>query len=97
MEMEAWTLGAIGLAKGVYEVYIRPNPSKVAWATIGGFALAFDIFAPEGQTLSEGVDKALESHKVLTTLAVGATALHLLNKLPAKIDPFVMSNNRLRA
>lgn len=59
-----------------------------AWAGIGAAVLAYELLAPEGQLLSEGVDRALERHPILVRAAIGATALHLLNLLPEKIDPF---------
>lgn len=88
-----YALASVGLAKGIWEVYVKPEPAKYAWVAIGASVLAYDLLCPEGQTLSEGVDKALEKHPVATTLAIGVTALHLLNRLPAKLDPFVISNN----
>ena len=67
----------------------KPRPASIAWgALIGGVAL-YDYLAPDGETLSEGVDRALE-HKTGRFLAVGAiaiTASHLLNILPQKYDP----------
>ena len=65
----------------------KPDMASVAWAGIAFGVAGYDIAAPEGQMLSEGVDRALERHPVITTLAIGAVALHLLNVLPEKIDP----------
>lgn len=59
-----------------------------AWAAIGAGVMAYELMCPNGETLSEGVDRALEEHRWLTTAAIGITALHLVNALPEKIDPF---------
>lgn len=57
----------------------------LGWGILIGGVLAWDILAPE--TLSGAVDRALDKHPLLTTLAIGTTALHLLNVLPEQIDP----------
>lgn len=67
---------------------------NLGWAAIGGFVLAFDVFAPE--TLSESVDRAIERHKWLTRLAIGVVALHLMNLLPDKADPLHQACNLTR-
>ena len=59
-----------------------------AWAGLAVGVLAYEVLAPDGELMSEGVDRALERHPLITTLAIGATALHLLNILPERIDPF---------
>lgn len=55
------------------------RPSSVAWAAIGAGVIAYDVLAPAGETLSERVDDAIESHPIATIAAVGAVALHLCN------------------
>lgn len=55
------------------------NAAALAWGCLIGGVVAYDYLAPEGQTLSEGVDRALEKHPVATVAAIGMTALHLLN------------------
>lgn len=57
------------------------------WAAIGLGVLAYEILCPDGELLSEGVDRALEKHPAATRLAIGAVALHLMNVLPERIDP----------
>lgn len=59
-----------------------------AWAVLGLGVVAYDLTCKQGETLSEGVDRGLESKPVATTLAIGVTCLHLLNKLPQQVDPF---------
>jgi hypothetical protein len=60
--------------------------SSKAWMALGVGVAAYDYLAPQGETMSEWVDSALERHPITTTLAVGAVALHLLNVLPPQID-----------
>lgn len=55
---------------------------------MGGGILAYEMAAPSGELLSEGVDRALEAHRLVTTAAVGYVSLHLLNVLPDKLDLF---------
>lgn len=81
---ESYLLGAYGLCAGVYKEYV---PAKTAWMVLGAGVLAHDVFCKQGETLSEGVDKALESHKVLALGAIALTALHLANVIPPKYDP----------
>jgi hypothetical protein len=66
------------------------RPSTLAWATLATSVAAYDVLCPKGETLSEGVDRALE-HPLGRILAVGAIALtasHLMNLLPTQVDPF---------
>lgn len=66
----------------------KPRPSTVAWVTLAAGVAAYDILCPEGETMSEGVDRALETkYRHLTALGIGMVALHLVNKLPNKVDP----------
>jgi len=55
---------------------------------IGAFALWWD--ATREDTLSNGVDRALENPytRYLAIGAVALTALHLVNVLPQKADPY---------
>jgi hypothetical protein len=88
-DAQLYPLAAVGITKGLMEVYVVPQLSaKRAWGVLGLGVLAYELACPVGQTLSEGVDRALERHKLLTTAAVGLTALHLLNVLPSQLDPF---------
>lgn len=66
---------------------IEHLPSKLAIAgLIGGVAL-YDIKCPKGETISEGVDRLLEKHKLATLGTIAVTALHLGNVLPDRYDP----------
>lgn len=61
--------------------------ARNAWAGLGLGIVAYEIASPKGELLSEGADRAIEKHPVLTRLAIGAVALHLMNVLPERIDP----------
>ena len=61
--------------------------ARHAWSAIALGVVTYDVLCPKGETLSEGVDRALEKYPALTTIAIGAVALHLLNVLPPEIDP----------
>lgn len=66
------------------------RPATKAWIGLGAYVAGYDILAPKGETLSEGVDRALE-HPTLRYAAIvgiGVTAAHLVNVLPEKYDPF---------
>lgn len=58
-----------------------------AWGVIGIGVLLYEIVANDGELLSEGADRALEAHPILTRLGVVVVALHLINALPARFDP----------
>ena len=51
----------------------------IAWVGLIVSVAAYDYYAPDGQTLSEGVDRALQKHPLATTAAIGMTAMHLMN------------------
>jgi hypothetical protein len=79
-------LAAVGAAAGAFKYYVRPElTAKRAWIGIGLGVLAYEVAAPEGELLSEGVDRALERSK-LWALPVGYVALHLINLLPQRAD-----------
>jgi hypothetical protein len=52
------------------------------------YVAAYDAIAPDGEMLSEFCDRTLESHPWLTRTVVAVTALHLLNLLDERVDPF---------
>ena len=63
------------------------KPGTAAWvATIGGILL-YEALAPEGQLMSESVDRALIRHPIVVRIALAAVCLHLANLLPTSIDP----------
>ena len=65
----------------------NPLTARRAWAGLAAGVVAYEIACPKGELMSEGVDRALENHRALTTLAIGTVALHLLNVLPERYDP----------
>jgi hypothetical protein len=63
------------------------RPSTIAWTAIALEVVAYDLFCPKGETLSEGIDRWLINKRAATIGAIGVTALHLLNAFPERIDP----------
>lgn len=64
--------------------------SRNNWLITGVVVAGLEAACPDGETLSEGVDKLLE-HDTLRYAAIagiGITAAHLLNLIPEKYDPF---------
>ncbi len=49
---------------------------------------AFELACNDGETISEGTDKIIEKHPILTRAVIGYTALHLMNLLPEELDLF---------
>ena len=62
--------------------------AEKAWLALGAGVAAYEIACPSGETLSEGVDRMIEKHPILTLGTIAITAAHLMNLLPEKIDPF---------
>ena len=66
----------------------RPRPSTIAWGTLAAGVLAYDYFCPDGEQMSERADEWVEhpiKHAAFATI-LGATALHLLNRIDPKYD-----------
>lgn len=65
------------------------RPSEKAWIGLAAGVFAYDVLCPEGETLSEGVDRALERprSRYMTMGAIAIVSAHLLNFLPEKADP----------
>lgn len=59
-----------------------------AWVALGVGVIVYEVVANDGELLSHQVDRWLEKHPVLTTSAIVLTALHLLNLLPDRLDPW---------
>lgn len=62
--------------------------ADVAWIALAAGVVAYEIGAPRGELLSEGVDRYLACRPWVTRAAVGITAAHLLNLIPRQVDPF---------
>jgi hypothetical protein len=100
-KLELYSMAAIGISGGVFKYYIQPElTARRAWAVIATTVLLHDFLCKDGQTLSEGVDRAIEKHPVAVPLAIGVTALHLVNgfdQLGLKsLDPFHHAVNLAR-
>lgn len=67
---------------------LRMRPGEKAWLTLAAGVIAYELFAKDGELMSEIVDHWLQKHRVATTVAITVTAAHLLNWLPPKIDPY---------
>jgi hypothetical protein len=94
---QLYGLAAAGAVGGAWKYYVRPELTATrGWAAIGLGVLAYELACPQGELLSEGVDRALDRNRPLTVAAVGLTALHLLNALPDKADPFKRGLDLLR-
>lgn len=92
-----YSLAGIGLVKGLNEVYVRPHlTAKRGWKMIWLAVSAYELACPEDELLSQGVDKALEKHPVLTLGAITLTACHLANVIPEKYDPFSIGIKAVR-
>jgi hypothetical protein len=88
----------IGGVQGVYKYYVRPElTAKRAWACIGLGVLAYEMAAPPGELLSEGVDGSLSGHPILTRAAIGYLALHLANVIPERYDPLHLMAQSFKA
>jgi hypothetical protein len=95
-----YALAAAGALGGAWKYYVRPEiTAPRAWAVMAAGIVAYELAAPPGELLSEGVDRALEKSplaKAATLVLIGATALHLANALPDAIDPFKRGLDLLR-
>lgn len=95
-----YALAAAGAVQGAWRYYVKPEiTAPRAWAVMATGILAYELVAPPGELLSEGVDRALERSslaKAATLGAIGCTALHLANVLPERIDPFKRAIDLLR-
>lgn len=76
----------------------RPRPSAMMWAGLGAAITAYELLAPDQETLSEYLDPHLERplKRALITGAIGVTALHLVNALPNHLDPFEQGLSKIR-
>ena len=64
--------------------------ARRAWGALALSVVVYEIACPKGETLSEGIDRLMETRKgkALAIGAVGLTASHLINAIPEKFDPF---------
>jgi len=64
----------------------RINAAR-AWSALAAAVIAYEVLAPEGQLLSEGVDRALLKYPTLTRIGIALVACHLVNAIPDRYDP----------
>lgn len=64
----------------------RINAAR-AWSALAAAVIAYEVLAPEGQLLSEGVDRALLKYPRLTRIGIALVACHLVNAIPDRYDP----------
>ena len=62
--------------------------ARHGWAALAVYVTVYELIAPEGELLSEMIDRTLITHPWVTRTAVAVTALHLLNLLDERIDPY---------
>lgn len=74
----------------------RALSARRGWVAIAIYVAIHDFAAPDGEMLSEGVDRGLEKHPSLIYAAIGVTAAHLLNLLPDRVDPYQLVGLNLR-
>lgn len=79
----------------------KPRPSTAMWMGLGVAVGAYEYLAPEGELLSEAVDRGLEGkHRALVLGGIAVTTAHLLNAFDhyglEKVDPFSNVLSRLR-
>lgn len=67
--------------------YITGREAALGWAALAGLIVAYEVVAPEGQLLSEEMDRALIRWPVASRVVVAIVALHLLNMIPDHVDP----------
>lgn len=86
-------LAAVGLAKGVAEVYVAPaikeaRPSTKAWVGLLGAALIYDALAPDGETLTERFADFSKEHPVVALGSLAITVGHLTDTIRDEYDPY---------
>ena len=57
------------------------------WLILGCYILLWEISCQQEHLLSEGADRSIASHPVLTRIGIFTIAAHLANILPDKYDP----------
>jgi hypothetical protein len=64
------------------------RPAYKALAVGGITILAWDVFCPPGETISDGVGALKSAQPVAVVTVTAVTAAHLLDWLPPAVDPF---------
>lgn len=66
------------------------------WRVIVAGVLAYEVLCVEEELLSRGMDRLLERHPVWPRAVVLLVALHLVNFLPERFDPFAIAVHKTR-
>lgn len=74
----------------------RHFTARNGWLAILTVAGVFEALALDGELLSHGVDRALVSHPWLTRGVIIVTAMHLLNTIPPRADPFSIVGSHVK-
>jgi hypothetical protein len=72
------------------------HAADTAWIVLAVGVVAYELGAPQGELMSEGVDRYLtrrpgrrrDLRPWVTRAVITTTAAHLLNLLPQRVDPF---------
>lgn len=54
---------------------------------LGALIVIWEVGCPEGELLSEAMDRWIVSHPVMIRVGVVAMAVHLANLVPPNVDP----------
>lgn len=65
----------------------RYRPADRAWITLAAGILTWEILAPDGELLSEAVDRYRRRHPWLTATVITYISAHLLRVVPRHVDP----------
>lgn len=57
------------------------------WAALITAVMVYELVCAEGEMLSHGFDRLLEQHPVWPRVLTVVVAAHLINALPARVDP----------
>lgn len=63
------------------------RPADKAWLALAGLIVTWEIMSPEGELLSEAVDRYRHHHPFVTNAAILVVSLHLLRAIPSRWDP----------
>lgn len=67
--------------------YSLGRPADKAWITLAVGVLVWEIFAPDGELLSEAVDRYRRRRPLLTRLVIVYLSAHLSRIVPRRLDP----------
>lgn len=62
------------------------KPADRAWCAIGVFVVIYNVAAKDGETLSEGADRYMLSHRRLTLSVALTVVAHVCNFVSPRFD-----------